>query len=65
MTQNIKISGLTCAACQKLITKRLKTIEGIQDVAVAITGETEITAQQIIDKTKIAGVLVGTQYAVE
>lgn len=65
MTQIVKISGLTCGACQRLIAKRIKTINGVADAVVALTGKTEITAQKMIDKREIAKVLEGTKYAVE
>jgi len=64
MTQKVKISGLTCVACQKLITKRLKAIKGVQDVTVLLSGETEIIAGKNISNGEITKALEGTKYLI-
>lgn len=62
--QTIKISGLTCGACQKLITKRIMKIEGIKDVRVELNGKTEIDAERNISREEIMKVLEGTEYKI-
>lgn len=64
MTQKIKLTGLTCAACQKLISKRISKIDGVENVDVALNGETNITAAKAISNKEIMNVLEGTQYQV-
>jgi copper chaperone CopZ len=64
MTQKIKITGLTCAACQKLISKRISKIDGVENVDVALNGETNISAAKAISNKEIMNVLEGTQYQV-
>lgn len=67
--QNIKtdllLTGLTCEACEKIITKRLNKIEGVYNVyVVAQTGATSITATRSISKEEVTQALVGTHYQV-
>jgi copper chaperone CopZ len=62
--QTIKLTGLTCGACQKLITKRIMKIEGVNQVRVELNGKTEIEAERNIEKSEIQKVLEGTQYKV-
>ena len=62
--QTIQISGLTCGACQKLIGKRIKTITGVEDVIVELSGKTQITATREIAEEEIKKVLEGTHYNV-
>lgn len=64
MTQKIKLTGLTCGACQKLITKRIMKIDGVKTVSVEFNGDTNITADRTIGKDEIIKVLNGTQYKI-
>jgi copper chaperone CopZ len=64
MSQKIQLSGLTCTACQKLITKRIMKINGVNEVKVALNGKTEIDAQRNISQKEIMKVLEGTEYKI-
>ncbi len=64
MSQKIQLTGLTCSACQKLITKRIMKIEGIKDVRVELNGKTEIDAERNISREEIMKVLEGTEYKI-
>lgn len=59
---HIKLTGLTCSACQKLIEKRLKAIDGVKEVKVAPNGNTEITASRVIESDEIAKQLADTDF---
>ena len=62
MITNIKLSGLTCPACQKLVSKRIKSIEGVAEVNVGLSGKTDITAERSISEEEVEKVLEGTGY---
>jgi copper chaperone CopZ len=64
MTQKVKITGLTCEACQKLISKRISKIDDVENVDVALNGETNINAARAISNKEIMSVLVGTKYQI-
>ena len=64
MTQKIQLSGLTCGACQKLITKRIMKIDGVESVNVELNGKTDIAAKRNILNDEIKKVLEGTQYQI-
>lgn len=64
MNQTIKISGLTCSACQKLISKRLMKIDGVESVSVELTGKTDIKAKRTINDIEIKKMLEGTLYQI-
>lgn len=64
-TMKVQISGVTCNACQKVISKRLKTIEDIQEVNVLLeNGNTTILAVRVISNEEINQALAGTHYKV-
>lgn len=62
---NIQLSGLTCPACQKLVSKRIKSIEDVEDVNVELSGKTEIRAGREISKDEIRKILEDTSYTLE
>lgn len=62
--QTIKLSGLTCRACQKLITKRILKISGVKNVEVELNGKTQIEADRNISQEEITQVLKGTEYKI-
>lgn len=71
-TTTLLLSGLTCAACQKLIQKRILRIDGVQDASVELTGETiiseaflRIKAERKIASDEVVDVLKDTKYKVE
>lgn len=61
---NIKISGMHCGACQKVIEKKLMKIEGVEKVNVELSGEAAITANRSIKIDEIKLALKGTDYQV-
>lgn len=64
-TTKLQLSGLTCGACEKVITKRLKTIEGVQDVQVsAQSGQTSISASRSITNDEVIKALQNTHYKI-
>ncbi|MDO8512965.1 MAG: heavy metal-associated domain-containing protein [bacterium] len=64
-TQKVKISGMTCGACAKLISKRISKIDGVQDIKIENnTGETEIVSTQDLDISAIQNALGETEYKV-
>ena len=64
-TTKIKLSGLTCSACQKIVEKKLKNINGISGTTVDLSsGNVEITAERVVDRSEIVKVLEGTGYKI-
>lgn len=62
---NIQIKNMTCHACEKLVTKRLSVIEGVQEVKVDVkNGSALITAVHEIHKQDVVNALEGTDYQV-
>ncbi|OGZ41735.1 MAG: hypothetical protein A3B04_02600 [Candidatus Portnoybacteria bacterium RIFCSPLOWO2_02_FULL_39_11] len=65
MTTKFKLSGLTCEACVKLATMRLKRLTGVKDVIIKLaTGETEIIADHEISDKEAELVLAGSEYTI-
>lgn len=64
MITTIKLSGLTCGACQKLIGKRIKSIDGVEDVIVDESGETQMIADRLITVAEVKKILENTPYSV-
>lgn len=64
-TTKLQLSGLTCGACEKVISKRIQKIEGVQEVHVSSqNGATSITASRPISKDEVIIALEGTHYKV-
>lgn len=64
-TTKFQLSGLTCGACEKVITKKLQTIVGVQQVQVsAQNGNTSIIASRLISNNEVAQALQGTHYKI-
>jgi copper chaperone CopZ len=60
---NIKLSGLTCAACAKLASKRIGRIPGVSAVQVdKDSGRTDIVAVRVITLAEINESLKDTAY---
>jgi len=65
-TTTVRLSGLTCHACQKLVTTYLKNIHGVKDAIVDLeTGMTTITADRAIPVSEVERALQNTAYRVE
>lgn len=61
----VQLSGLTCGACEKVISKRLQKIEGVQEVHVTVqNGATSITATRPISTDEVTLALEGTHYKI-
>ena len=64
-TTRFQLSGLTCRACEKVITKKLQTIEGVLQVHVsAQNSNASIIASRLISKDEVMQALQGTHYKV-
>lgn len=64
-TSKFQLSGLTCGACEKVISKRLQAIGGVKEVHVsAENGAASIIASRPISTDEVTEALQGTHYAV-
>ncbi|HLD26332.1 MAG TPA: heavy metal-associated domain-containing protein [Patescibacteria group bacterium] len=64
-TTKLQLSGLTCGACEKVVSTRLKTIEGVQEVHVSSqNGFTSIIALRLIDPQEVTKALQDTHYKI-
>lgn len=62
---NFKLKGLTCEACIKLATGRIKKIPGVQDVKISLeTGDAKVVSIADIDLDIIKHSMVDTNYNV-
>lgn len=62
---DFKLEGLTCEACVKLASGRIKKIPGVQDVTISLeTGDARVVSVANIDLDIINQSLVGTHYNV-
>lgn len=62
---HIELSGMTCPACEKLISKRLSKINGVTQVKVSLKDEdAEVEGLRKLSENEILDVLEGTQYQV-
>ena len=63
---NLKISGITCDACTKLIKKKVGKIIGVEDVVIKDNnGETLIVSENEIQTSDIITALKGLPYKVQ
>ena len=62
---NFKLAGLTCEACLKLATNRLKKVPGVIAVKIDLaSGDTTVSGEDNLDKIRLAESLAGTHYSV-
>ena len=62
---NFKLAGLTCTACTKLATNRLKKVPGVQEVKIDLaSGQTEISSVTNIDLSALEDSLKGSGYSI-
>jgi copper chaperone CopZ len=60
-----KLSGLTCIACEKLVSKKLQTIDGVERVIVSLQeSEASLMAPRAIVEKEVLIALEGTHYKV-
>lgn len=65
MITQFKLKGLTCEACVKLASARLKKLAGVKNVIIKLnTGETEIMAEREISVPEAELVLAGSGYSI-
>lgn len=63
---NLKISGITCEACIKLIKKKVGKITGVKDIVIKDNnGETMIVSENEIKTSEIISALNGLPYKVQ
>lgn len=64
-TTKLQLSGLTCSACERIISSRLKTIADVKAVAVQVSsGIATITASRTISNEEVTKVLHNTHYKI-
>lgn len=60
-----KISGLTCEACIKLITLRLKKIIGVTEVSIDLqSGQAKVMSEPDLSFDRLEQVFVDTDYSI-
>lgn len=65
-TINLKLNGIACSACVKLITNRFNKIEGVHEVKIDVmTGETKITSDKNISIDIFSKALEGFPYSID
>lgn len=64
ISTKVKLTGLHCEACKKIIAKRLKRIADVQEAMVDLSGNTEIIAMRPITTPEVIEALQGTQYTI-
>lgn len=63
---NLKITGITCEACIKLIKKKVGKLDGVSDIAIKDNnGETIITSINKLNLSDITSALSGLPYQVK
>lgn len=61
----LSLTGMTCSACARLVTRRLTPIEGVSEVKVDVkNGSVVITSTRPVGKDEIVKALAGTEYQV-
>lgn len=63
-TLNVKLAGLTCDACAKLLKRRIEKIEGVKEANIQLSGESTIVSERMVSKNEIKDVLIGSDYEV-
>jgi len=64
-TTKLQLSGLTCGACEKVISKKLQKIEGVETVHVSAQNEqASVMAERNVSKEEVVQALSGTHYKV-
>ena len=62
--QTIALSGMTCNACVKLVTKMLFRMEGVTNVLLVVQGTAKVSVSTNCTKEAYAKALAGTPYTV-
>jgi Cu+-exporting ATPase len=61
----VKISGMTCHACQRVIENKVGKLQGVEKVKVFLNnGDAEITSDRDLSLEEVKQALIGTHYEV-
>lgn len=64
-TQIAKINGMSCSACEKVVTKRISAIPEVQNVTVDVeNGKATIISEHGISQEDVQKVLQDTHYSI-
>ena len=64
-TTRVKIGGMTCHACQRVIENKVGKLPGVQKVKVEVNaGEAEVSSDKALTLDEIKQALSGTHYQV-
>lgn len=58
------IAGMHCGSCVKLITMKMKKIDGVSAFSVTEDGKAELSANREINLSEVKNALQGMEYAV-
>lgn len=64
ITSTFQLEGMHCAACQKVVQKKMGSITDAQIKKLEMNGQLELTAQREISKEEVVKALEGTHYNV-
>lgn len=64
ITTSVKITGMHCGACQKVIEKKISKIAGVLGVTAELSGNVVISADRSVSTDEIKLALEGTDYQV-
>lgn len=61
--QTVTIEGMTCGSCEKIVAKRMKTIEGVMEATVSKDNRTAVvTSTRQISNDEFIQALADTHY---
>lgn len=64
-TINFKLAGLTCAACVKLVERRLEKVPGVSEISINLaSGDAQVSGAANLDLKILATSLEGTPYSI-
>jgi copper chaperone CopZ len=62
---DFKLTGLTCDACIKLVSRRLQKVQGVREVQIDLkSGETRVLSDNQLDLGILAESLTDTNYSI-
>jgi copper chaperone CopZ len=64
-TLNIKVAGMTCEACVKLVSRRFLKVPGVSDVKIDLaSGAAIVSGDANLNVAALAESLVGTEFSI-
>jgi copper chaperone CopZ len=63
-TLHFKMTGMHCEACFKVITLKVKAINGVTDFVLAENGDATLTSERAVTLEEVREALQGTEYIV-